>query len=53
MSEETKASPVRQALRISRGGFLSVGAFSFAINALMLTVPIYMLQVYDRVLSSP
>ena len=52
MSEETKTSPVRDALRISRGGFLAVGAFSFAINALMLTVPLYMLQVYDRVLTS-
>ena len=29
-----------------------MGAFSFAINALMLTVPLYMLQVYDRVLTS-
>lgn len=52
MSEETNVSPVRDALRISRGGFLAVGAFSFAINALMLTVPLYMLQVYDRVLTS-
>ena len=29
-----------------------VGVFSFFINLLMLTAPLYMLQVYDRVLSS-
>ncbi|MCY6379627.1 type I secretion system permease/ATPase [Hoeflea prorocentri] len=32
--------------------FTEIGIFSFAINALMLVVPIYMLQVYDRVLPS-
>lgn len=32
--------------------FMEIGFFSFAINALMLVVPIYMLQVYDRVLPS-
>ena len=31
---------------------LSVGLFSFAVNSLMLTGPLFMLQVYDRVLSS-
>ncbi len=35
-----------------RGTFLLVGAFSAIINLLMLTGPVYMLQVYDRVLSS-
>lgn len=30
----------------------SVGFFSFFINLLMLTAPLYMLQVYDRVLAS-
>jgi PrtD family type I secretion system ABC transporter len=28
------------------------GVFSFAVNLLMLTAPLYMLQVYDRVLTS-
>ncbi|MDD3530101.1 MAG: type I secretion system permease/ATPase [Gallionellaceae bacterium] len=32
--------------------FLGVGAFSFVINLLQLTAPLYMLQVYDRVLNS-
>jgi len=35
-----------------RRAFLTVGAFSFFINLLMLTPSIYMLQVYDRVLAS-
>jgi ATP-binding cassette subfamily C protein len=32
--------------------FLITGLFSFLVNLLMLTAPIYMLQVYDRVLAS-
>jgi ATP-binding cassette, subfamily C, type I secretion system permease/ATPase len=32
--------------------FWAVGAFSFAINVLLLAPAIYMLQIYDRVLSS-
>ena len=35
-----------------RGVLLVVVMFSFTINALMLTVPLYMLQIYDRVLTS-
>lgn len=40
------------ALRASGGAFVAVGVFSFFVNALMLTLPIYMLQIYDRVLTS-
>ena len=36
----------------SQSLFLSVGLFSVFVNALMLTGPIFMLQVYDRVLGS-
>lgn len=35
-----------------RGAFLAVGLFSAAINILMLTGPMFMLQVYDRVMAS-
>ncbi len=36
----------------SKGLYLSVGLFSMFANLLMLTGPLYMLQVYDRVLGS-
>lgn len=48
----TKPSAVTQAIRSLRGGFIAIGLFSFAINVLMLAGPLYMLQVYDRVLTS-
>ncbi|WP_328803248.1 type I secretion system permease/ATPase [Oceanomicrobium pacificus] len=35
-----------------RGRLLSIGVFSVFINLLMLTGPLFMLQVYDRVLTS-
>ncbi len=41
-----------EARRRSRAFFWFVGIFSFFANMLMLTGPLYMLQVYDRVLSS-
>jgi PrtD family type I secretion system ABC transporter len=40
------------ALARTRDGFLTVGLFSFFQNLLMLTLPLYMLQIYDRVLVS-
>lgn len=45
-------NPYRKALAHLRRSFISVGFFSAIINVLMLTGPLYMLQVYDRVLSS-
>ena len=43
---------LRKALRSCRRSLFVVGLFSLAVNALMLTVPLYMIQVFDRVLSS-
>ncbi len=43
---------LRAARRQSRGLYWAVGVFSFFANLLMLTGPLYMLQVYDRVLGS-
>lgn len=40
------------ALAASRSSFFSSGVFSFFINVLMLAPVIYMLEVYDRVLTS-
>jgi PrtD family type I secretion system ABC transporter len=46
------ANPYRVALRRLRPAVVSVALFSALISLLMLTGSIYMLQVYDRVLSS-
>lgn len=43
---------LRQVRKRSRALYWSVGLFSAFANLLMLTGPIYMLQVYDRVLGS-
>ena len=46
------AREIRAALAESRPLFLAVGLFSAFVNLLMLTGPVFMLQVYDRVLRS-
>ena len=43
---------IRAALADSRRLLLACGMFSVAVNVLMLTGPLFMLQIYDRVLSS-
>lgn len=45
-------SELKQQRRETRGLMFSVGIFSVFVNILMLTGSLYMLQVYDRVLSS-
>lgn len=47
-----QTSYVKKAFQACRQAFYFVGIFSFFINILMLTVPIYMLQLFDRVLAS-
>lgn len=46
------ACRLEQALRYCRQTFFSVGLISCVINLLMLTSPLFMLQIYDRVLVS-
>jgi len=46
------ASELWDSFRAYRNVFLGVGAISMFINLLMLVSPLYMMQVYDRVLSS-
>ena len=46
------ANPLREALKECRIGLVLLAVFSFFINLLILTSPIYMMQVYDRVLTS-
>ncbi|MBO1536960.1 type I secretion system permease/ATPase [Pseudomonas sp. OA65] len=43
---------LKKALKACRDSFISVGFFSFFINALMLVPTFYMLQVYGRVITS-
>ena len=43
---------VRSAFRGTYGAWLHIAVFSAAVNVLMLTGSLYMMQVYDRVLSS-
>ncbi len=43
---------LEETVRRMRRSFGLIGFFSFFINLLMLTAPLYMLQIYDRVLAS-
>ncbi|MFY0619779.1 type I secretion system permease/ATPase [Shimia sp.] len=52
MATDKGLEELRWVRRKSRGLYWAVGVFSFVVNLLMLTGPLYMLQVYDRVLGS-
>ncbi|MBU6505459.1 MAG: type I secretion system permease/ATPase, partial [Betaproteobacteria bacterium] len=52
MSKPQKTNEIIEALRVHRKAFVAVAAFSFVINFLYLTPSLYMLQVYDRVVTS-
>lgn len=45
-------SPLSAAVAACRGQFTSVGIFSGVVNVLQLTVSIYMMQIFDRVLAT-
>lgn len=45
-------SSVAQALAKCRGAFWAVALFSLCVNLLMLSLPIYLIQVFTRVLGS-
>ena len=51
-SPSAGAREIRAALGESRRWFAAIGLFSAFVNLLMLTGPLFMLQVYDRVLTS-
>ncbi len=48
----SSSDALQAALRRCRGALIAVVFFSMCINLLMLTAPLYMLQVFDRVLNS-
>ncbi|PBB32370.1 MULTISPECIES: type I secretion system permease/ATPase [unclassified Mesorhizobium] len=52
LSLDNKSGIVREALRACRRYFLFAAVFSLAINLLYLASPLYMLQIYDRVVTS-
>ena len=47
-----KSSDIRRAFTACGSAFAATAVFSFFLNLLVLVVPLYMLQVFDRVLSS-
>lgn len=49
---DSNKTTAQRAIAACRGAFVAVACFSLIVNLLMLTVPLYMLQVFDRVLSS-
>lgn len=52
MAGKTKSDELRRVFSACRRYFITALAFSLAINILYLAAPLYMLQVYDRVISS-
>jgi len=50
--EQRKDTPLAAALQACKRQFWAVGLFSGVVNLLQLTVSIYMMQVFDRVLST-
>ncbi|MBY0336514.1 MAG: type I secretion system permease/ATPase [Acetobacteraceae bacterium] len=51
-TDPTKETPLAKAIAACRGQFWLVGAFSGVVNLLQLTVSLYMMQVFDRVLAT-
>ncbi len=49
---KTKKSTLAKALATCRQAFVGIGILSLVINLLFLTGPLFMLQIYDRVLTS-
>lgn len=45
-------SEILRVLSLSKGSFISIGIFSFFVNLLLVVPSFYMLEVYDRVVSS-
>ena len=48
----TQRGPIQQWHAVARRTFIAVGIFSVFVNLLMLTMPIYLFQISDRVLTS-
>ena len=44
--------PLRKIFETCRGAFVTAGVFSFVVNMLILTMPLYMFSLFDRVLGT-
>lgn len=51
-SDESSADPLQHWRQIARRNIVGVAVFSVFVNLLMLTMPIYLFQISDRVLTS-
>ena len=51
-SETNQKVSIHSLMRAAYGAFAASALFSFAVNLLMLTLPLFMFQVFDRVLAS-
>ena len=51
-TNQAVTSELKEAILASKKSFIIVGFFSLFVNLLMLVPPLYMLQLYDRVLTS-
>ena len=51
-SETNQKVSIHSLMRSAYGAFAASALFSFAVNLLMLTLPLFMFQVFDRVLAS-
>jgi PrtD family type I secretion system ABC transporter len=52
MRPDNSTSALRKALTECKSAAMLVGLFSFGLNLLVLASPIYMLQIYDRVMAT-
>ena len=48
----THAETLKRALSVCRRAFVQIGVFSLGVNVLVLASPLYMMQIYDRVLAT-
>lgn len=51
-TESVLNDPLRQIFEACRGAFVTAGVFSFVVNMLILTLPLYMFSLFDRVLGT-
>ena len=51
-SPAAAADPMAEWRAVARRNFITVGLFSIVVNLLMLTMPVYLFQISDRVLTS-